>query len=58
MRKTLVLSLLLVFTLALAGLASAAEITVWCWDPLFNIYAMEEAAKIYAEIVSVKEGVP
>ncbi|HAN94469.1 MAG TPA: ABC transporter substrate-binding protein, partial [Firmicutes bacterium] len=23
---------------------------VWCWDPLFNIYAMEEAAKIYAEI--------
>ena len=50
MRKTLVLSLLLVFTLALAGLASAAEITVWCWDPLFNIYAMEEAAKIYAEI--------
>lgn len=22
-------------------------ITVWCWDPTFNIYAMEEAAKIY-----------
>ncbi len=25
-------------------------ITVWCWDPSFNIYAMEEAAKIYAGI--------
>jgi len=22
-------------------------LTVWCWDPAFNIYAMEEAAKIY-----------
>lgn len=24
-------------------------ITVWCWDPNFNIYAMNEAAKIYRE---------
>ena len=24
-------------------------LTVWCWDPAFNIYAMEEAAKIYKE---------
>ena len=23
------------------------ELTVWCWDPAFNLYAMEEAAKIY-----------
>ncbi|MDR2095999.1 MAG: extracellular solute-binding protein [Treponema sp.] len=22
-------------------------LTVWCWDPAFNIYAMNEAAKIY-----------
>ena len=22
-------------------------LTVWCWDPAFNINAMEEAAKIY-----------
>ncbi len=22
-------------------------LTVWCWDPAFNIYAMEEAAKLY-----------
>lgn len=23
------------------------ELTVWCWDPAFNIYAMEEAEKEY-----------
>ncbi|MDD3430230.1 MAG: extracellular solute-binding protein [Oscillospiraceae bacterium] len=22
-------------------------LTVWCWDPAFNIYAMQEAAKVY-----------
>jgi lactose/L-arabinose transport system substrate-binding protein len=22
-------------------------LTVWCWDPTFNVYAMDEAAKIY-----------
>lgn len=25
----------------------SGELTVWCWDPTFNIYAMNEAAKIY-----------
>ena len=25
------------------------KLTVWCWDPTFNIYAMNEAAKIYAK---------
>ena len=25
------------------------ELTVWCWDPNFNIYAMNEAQKIYAK---------
>lgn len=31
------------------GAASGDEntLTVWCWDPAFNIYAMEEAAKEY-----------
>jgi lactose/L-arabinose transport system substrate-binding protein len=24
-----------------------ATLTVWCWDPNFNVYAMQEAAKIY-----------
>lgn len=27
--------------------ASSNELTVWCWDPAFNIYAMNEAAKVY-----------
>lgn len=22
-------------------------LTVWCWDPAFNIFAMNEAAKVY-----------
>lgn len=26
---------------------SKNELTVWCWDPAFNVYAMEEAAKVY-----------
>lgn len=23
------------------------KLTVWCWDPAFNVYAMEEAGKLY-----------
>ena len=30
------------------------KLTVWCWDPTFNIYAMNEAAKIYAKIMQFK----
>ena len=26
------------------------ELTVWCWDPAFNIYAMKEAEKVYQKI--------
>lgn len=29
------------------GAQPANELTVWCWDPAFNVYAMEEAAKVY-----------
>lgn len=29
------------------GAEASNELTVWCWDPAFNMYAMEEAAKIY-----------
>ena len=25
-------------------------ITVWCWDPAFNLFAMEQAAAIYSEM--------
>ena len=27
--------------------AGENSLTVWCWDPTFNIYAMQEAEKIY-----------
>ena len=32
--------------------AAAGEdetLTVWCWDPNFNIYAMQQAEKLYQE---------
>ncbi|MDR2160057.1 MAG: extracellular solute-binding protein [Treponema sp.] len=54
----LILVLTLIFT-ACGGKEKAAAaadpnapvtITVWCWDPQFNIYAMNEAAKIYKQI--------
>lgn len=32
-----------------AGTPEAGTLTVWCWDPAFNIYAMEEAAKFYQQ---------
>ena len=50
MRKTFGLCLIVMLVVALSGIASAVEITVWCWDPLFNIYSMQEAAKIYSKI--------
>lgn len=30
-----------------AAEASSNKLTVWCWDPAFNIYAMETAGEIY-----------
>ncbi len=61
MKKTIcsvMVLMLLVSGLAFAGGKSEAPVastdpnapvtlTVWCWDPTFNIYAMNEAAKIY-----------
>lgn len=29
------------------GTGEGGELTVWCWDPAFNLYAMEEAEKVY-----------
>jgi lactose/L-arabinose transport system substrate-binding protein len=29
--------------------AMTGKLTVWCWDPAFNIYSMNEAAKIYGK---------
>lgn len=61
MRKRLVLLFSVVILLAVIGYIGSIilpvqvgkgkekTITVWCWDPAFNIFAMEEAAKIYGE---------
>ncbi|GAB3814407.1 sugar ABC transporter substrate-binding protein [Tessaracoccus terricola] len=31
------------------GTDGSGSLTVWAWDPAFNIYAMDEAAKIYQQ---------
>lgn len=49
MKSTLskVLMFVLTLTLLVSSVALAnPKITIWAWDPAFNIYAMEEAAKI------------
>lgn len=34
-------------TLASVSIASAEEVTIWCWDPNFNVKIMQEAADRY-----------
>jgi len=34
-------------TTAATAAAGDNTLTVWCWDPAFNLYAMQEAAKVY-----------
>jgi lactose/L-arabinose transport system substrate-binding protein len=48
----LVLAMLLVVgaNMGVALADNVVTITVWCWDPAFNLFAMEEAAKIYANV--------
>lgn len=54
MKKIFVILMLSVLLLGLVGVASAAElsgkITIWCWDPNFNVAIMEEAATRYNKI--------
>jgi len=53
-KKILVVLILVVLLLGLIEIASAAElsgkITIWCWDPNFNVAIMEEAAARYNKI--------
>lgn len=51
-KKLTILSLLILMLAAFTVVTFAQDttITVWCWDPNFNIYAMEEAADIYKDI--------
>jgi len=46
-RKTL--GLVLGASLLSISAASAAELTVWCWDPNFNIPAMQDAGARYTK---------
>ena len=55
MKKLVSLLLVLLMAMSLVSVSAVAEdgshkLTVWCWDPAFNIYAMQEAAKFYKEI--------
>lgn len=34
---------------AASGVNKPVELTVWCWDPQFNIYSMNKAAEIYSK---------
>ncbi|PCI87439.1 MAG: ABC transporter substrate-binding protein [Hyphomicrobiales bacterium] len=36
-------------SLAAANVASAEEVTIWCWDPNFNVKIMQEAADRYSK---------
>ena len=49
MAGTMVMSMATVMT---AGAASDEDnkLTVWTWDPNFNIYAINKAAEIYAKL--------
>lgn len=52
-KKLTLMFLMLVMLVGFSTMSFAQEdttITVWCWDPNFNIYAMEEAADIYKDI--------
>ncbi len=55
MKKLFALLLAMVMLLGAASALAETTLTIWCWDPAFNIYAMQEAAKIYeAENPDVK----
>ncbi len=32
---------------------TSEELTVWCWDPAFNIYAMKEAENFIRRIIPI-----
>ncbi|MDA8411708.1 MAG: hypothetical protein M0001_15150 [Treponema sp.] len=46
MKKRMFIVLALVATLVV-GLSAQKKLTVWCWDPNFNVYAMKQAALVY-----------
>ena len=72
--KLLRLTMIMLTLIAVQGISAAGgaeddeagrKLTIWCWDPAFNVYAMEEAAKVYKtmypdvaiEVVDVPDGI-
>ncbi|NMD37361.1 MAG: carbohydrate ABC transporter substrate-binding protein [Christensenellaceae bacterium] len=48
MKKSISIFLAIVMLLSISTVAFAEKsLTVWCWDPNFNIFAMKEAEKAY-----------
>jgi lactose/L-arabinose transport system substrate-binding protein len=47
---TILLALLLIVPSISALAAPTGEVVVWCWDPNFNLYAINKAADVYAAI--------
>ena len=45
MKKGLLIAL--IFVALVSGLFAQQKISVWCWDPNFNVYAMKQAAAVY-----------
>ena len=45
MKKGLLIAL--IFLALVPGLFAQQKISVWCWDPNFNVYAMKQAAAVY-----------
>ncbi len=49
MSGVLAASMVIGMTCMPASAEEAEKLTVWCWDPAFNIFAMEQAAEIYKQ---------
>lgn len=47
MKKLLALLLTAMLLISCIPALAQSEVVIWCWDPAFNIYAMNEAAKVY-----------
>lgn len=50
MKKLFALMLALAMITVSCAAFAQTTLTVWCWDPAFNLYAMQEAAKVYETI--------
>lgn len=47
MKKVLAIALALISLVGVNASAQGKKLSVWCWDPNFNVYAMKQAAAVY-----------